>query len=56
LAATTRGEGKLTYFIYFPCLLVEAALSIFNFSFKKETQFSEEELMKTKEISINAEA
>jgi len=32
-AATTEGKGKLPYFMYFPLLPVEAALSSFNFSF-----------------------
>jgi hypothetical protein len=56
--ATTASQGKLIYFMNFPCPPIEAALSIFHFSlfFVKKKQLLHKGLMKTKEIAINAES
>ena len=55
-AATTEGQGKLAYFMYFPWPPLEAALSIFNVCFFVKKQLFEKELMKTKDIAINVES
>ena len=53
-AAFTRGQGKLS--LYIPWLPVEAALSIFDVRFSFNKKIFERELIKTKEIVINAES
>jgi hypothetical protein len=53
-AATTRSQQKLTHFMHFPWLLVEATLPIFNVNIFIKKHFFEKELMNAKEIAINA--
>jgi len=46
--ATTGDQGRLRYFMYFPWLPEEAALSILNASLKKKKkQYFENEFIKT---------
>ena len=54
--ASSRGKGKYMTYVSFPLPALEAVLSIFNVIFFVKKLFFEKELIKTKEIAINAES
>jgi hypothetical protein len=54
--ASIGGQEKYMKYITFSWLPLEAALSNFNVTFVKTQFFQKKELMKTKNISINAES
>jgi hypothetical protein len=47
---------KLTYFIYFPWLLAEAALPLLNIGVFVTHKFFETKLIEAKETAINSES
>ena len=55
-AATNGGQGKLTYFIYFPWLSVEAAQSNFNVRFVASKRFWQGINEKKMDIENNSES